>query len=64
VDVQDGDCNLPHVATEGGDERGAVGIGVGGALLPAPSATDGGRATMSTFPKKNACLTSKRKKQN
>jgi hypothetical protein len=37
-------CSLPHVAMEG-EERGVVGTGVGGALLPAAAARDGRRAT-------------------
>jgi hypothetical protein len=45
VDVQDGDCRGPHVAMEEGEARGAGGTGVGGVLLPAPTARDGRRAT-------------------
>lgn len=47
MDVQDGHCNLPRVAMEEGEERGAVEIAVGWALVPLSVATarGGPRAT-------------------
>ncbi|CAD6220843.1 unnamed protein product [Miscanthus lutarioriparius] len=49
VDVQDGDCDLPHVSCghggrRGATEPGAVWIGVGGTLLPVPAPAARGRA--------------------
>lgn len=41
MNLQDGDCSLPHVDMG----RGAVGTGVGGALILALVATDAARAT-------------------